>query len=278
MHNAYKNEVKEFETIKNYYKPIQPTVKANHEEIVYQESHPDKDIENFVYCFWQLKTKKSLRESFVYRVVSDGCIDIFFNHNQPDENFVMGFCRKYTKFPIGETFNYIGIRFLPSAFPLLFGVDAKSLSNQSQELENVLPDFSRWITAEIKTIDSFEKITTQLNQKLIDIIKKKSLKYDLRFFNALNLIFKKNGFLDTEKELNTGLSPRQLRRIFNFYIGTTSKRFSNVVRFQHILNAKPSKQSLKENKLYFDVGFYDQAHFIKNFKTFYGVTPSEAFR
>jgi AraC-like DNA-binding protein len=40
----------------------------------------------------------------------------------------------------------------------------------------------------------------------------------------------------------------------------------------------PSKKSLKENKLYFDVGFFDQAHFIKNFKTFYGVTPSEAFR
>ena len=94
---------------------------------------------------------------------------------------------------------------------------------------------------------------------------------------SLHLIFRKNGYLNTEKELQTGLSPRQLRRVFNFYIGTTAKSFSNVVRFQYILNAKPSKQSLKENKLYFDVGFHDQAHFIKNFKTFYGITPSEAF-
>ena len=74
-----------------------------------------------------------------------------------------------------------------------------------------------------------------------------------------------------------GISPRQLRRIFNFYIGTTAKTFSNVVRFQHILNTSPSKQSLKDSKPYFDVGFFDQAHFIKTFKTFYGVTPSEAF-
>ena len=120
-------------------------------------------------------------------------------------------------------------------------------------------------------------MTKRLNEKLIDITEKQNFKYDHRFLNALNLIFQKNGFLDTEKELNTGLSPRQLHRIFNFYIGTTAKTFSNVVRFQHILSAKPSKQSLKENKLYFDVGFFDQAHFIKNFKTFYGVTPSEAF-
>jgi len=270
-------KVKALVHIKNYYKPIQPTIKAGNKTIVYQEVKPNKALEHFVYCFWQLKTPNDLSQPFIYRVVSDGCIDIFFNHNNPSENFVMGFCRKYTEFPIGTSFDYIGIRFLPSVFPLLFNINAKTLSNQSQELAHILTDFSKWITTKIKVSNSFEKITKQLNEKLIDSITKQNFQYDSRFYNAINLIFQKNGFLDTEKELNTGLSPRQLRRIFNFYIGTTAKTFSNVVRFQYILNAKPSNQSLKENKLYFDVGFFDQAHFIKNFKTFYGVTPSKAF-
>ena len=269
--------MKEFEAIKNYYNPIQPSVKAENQKIAYRQVRPDTKIENFVYCFWQLKTQKQLDQPFIYRVVSDGCIDIFFDQNEPSQNFVMGFCRKYTEFPIGKSFNYIGIRFLPSTFPLLFGVDANTLSNRSQELKNVLPDLSNWITTEINPSASFESITKRMNEKLMGITEKHSFHYDQRFLKALNLIFRKNGFLDTEKELDTGLSPRQLRRIFNFYIGTTAKTFSNVVRFQHILNAKPSKQSLKENKLYFDVGFFDQAHFIKNFKTFYGVTPSKAF-
>ncbi|NMH87998.1 AraC family transcriptional regulator [Flavivirga algicola] len=267
----------EFEAIKNYYRPIQPTVSAENEEIVYREVRPNVDIENYVYCFWQLKTQNKLNQPFIYRVVSDGCIDIFFNHNQPSENFVMGFCRKYTEFPIGKSFDYIGIRFLPSALPHLLGINAKILSNRSQELKHILPELSNWMASEIKPSESFKKITQRLNKKLTDLTINYNFQLDHRFFNALNLIFQKNGFLDTEKELNTGLSSRQLRRIFNFYIGTTAKTFSNVVRFQHILNAKPSKQSLKENKLYFDVGFFDQAHFIKSFKTFYGVTPSEAF-
>lgn len=263
--------------IREYYKPIQPTVAANDNKISYQETQPNKEIENFVYCFWQLKTEKTLKKDYNYRVVSDGCIDIFFEHKRPTENFVMGFCRKFVQFSIGREFDYIGIRFLPSAFPHLFGIDAQALSNQSQELNKILPYFSEWINSEIKPTDSFENITRKLNEKIIGFSKNQDIHYDHRFLDSLRLIFQKNGYLNTENDLNTGLSPRQLRRIFNFYIGTTAKSFSNVVRFQYILNSKPSKQSLKENKLYFDVGFFDQAHFVKNFKTYYGVTPSEAF-
>ncbi|MCG8576397.1 MAG: helix-turn-helix domain-containing protein [Flavobacteriales bacterium] len=268
----------ELNFIREYYQPIQPAVSANDNEISYHEIQPNKEIENFVYCFWQLKTQKVLSKDYDYRVVSDGCIDVFFNRKQPTENFVMGFSRKFVQFPIGKEFDYIGIRFMPSAFTHLFGVNAKDLSNQSQELNKISLNFSEWINSEISPSDSFNRIAEKLNKKIIGLSKKREIHYDHRFLDALLLIFQKNGFLDTEKDLNTGLSPRQLRRIFNFYIGTTAKSFSNVVRFQYILNAKPSTQSLKENKLYFDVGFFDQAHFIKNFKTFYGVTPSEAFR
>ncbi|WP_044205630.1 helix-turn-helix domain-containing protein [Flammeovirga sp. OC4] len=270
--------MKEFESLKRYYRPIQPTVKAEDTGIVYLEVQPTREIEHFVYCFWQLKTSQPLKYDYHYRVVSDGCIDIFFDHRQLAESFVMGFCRKYTEFPIGKEFNYIGIRFLPAAFPLLFKIDAKILANQAQELKNILPDFADWIQASISSSYPFEVVTEMLNEKISIYLEKQEFYYDSRFLNALQLILKKKGHLDTEKELNTGLSPRQLRRIFNYYIGTTAKSFSNVVRFQYILNAQPTSQSLKENKLYLDVGFFDQAHFIKNFKTFYGVTPSEAFR
>jgi len=269
--------VKEFEIIKEFYKPIQPTVKFEDKEISYQEKRPQKEIDNFIYCFWQLKTRVPLKYPFVYRVVSDGCIDILFNHKQISENFIVGFCRKYSEFQIGKEFNYIGIRFLPAVFPVLFGINAKILVEQTQELKLILPDFSEWIQSNLTEVLSFDKIVELFNNKFSNIISKKNFDCDPRFFNSLNLIIRKNGYLDIEKDLNTGLSPRQLRRIFNFYIGTTPKAFSNIVRFQYILNLKSSSQHLKNNKLYFDVGFYDQAHFIKTFKTFYGVTPSKAF-
>jgi len=188
--------VKEFKNIKDFYKPIQPTIKAGNSEIVYKEILPDKNVNNFVYCFWQLKTTTTLKKPFIYRVVSDGCIDIFFNHNQPSQNFIMGFCRKYTEFPISKKFDYIGVRFLPSAFPLLFEVNAKKLSNQSHNLKDILSSFSSWIEFEINAQQSFEKIAELLNLQLGNMIKSSNFDFDERFFNSLNLIFKNNGNLN----------------------------------------------------------------------------------
>ena len=265
------------ERIRKYFRPNQPTISESETDIEYTEIQPDKTLENFVFCFWQLKTIKKLEQDFLYRVVSDGCVDIFFSH-QSNESFIMGFCKKFVEFPIGKEFDYIGIRFLPSAFPFLFNINAKILSNQTLELKYILPNFAQWILKTITSKDSFETITKIFNLKLLQIIENKKLNFDNRFFDALSYILENNGNIDIETELKNGLSPRQMQRIFNYYIGTTPKIFSKVIRFQYILNAKPSKQSLKENKLYFEVGFFDQSHFIKDFKTFYGITPSEAFR
>ncbi|MEO0473375.1 MAG: helix-turn-helix domain-containing protein, partial [Bacteroidota bacterium] len=88
-------------------------------------------------------------------------------------------------------------------------------------------------------------------------------------------IFTHKGNLDI-RHIDTGLSPRQLRRWFHHYYGESPKVFSKVVRFQELLRAKPSAQSLKAHKIYFDHGYYDQAHFIKEFRHFYGKTPNQA--
>jgi len=264
----------EVESVKNLFRPIQPTIKRNDINISYIEFKPSKKLQHYIYCYWQLKSIKPMTNSYKYRVVSDGCIDIFFESKDTTKSFVMGFCRKYTEFELGNSFNYVGIRFLPSFFHLFFNINSKNLSNKFQELKTVKPKLASWLSS-IKFTSDY---TEQFDIKFESVLESSSLSdIDTRFYGALHEILKRKGNIDLEKEMIAGLSSRQLRRKFNKYIGTTPKAFANVVRFQHILNAKPSQQSLKENKIYYDVGFYDQAHFIKSFKTFYGVTPSKAF-
>jgi hypothetical protein len=263
--------------LRTMYMPVQPTVKHAAEQVTYQEFFPADALTDYIYCYWRLRTIEVLDSPFLYRVVADGCIDIFFELTNPAQNFVMGFCKKYTEFPLDTRFDYVGIRFFPGIFPQLFNVDASELSNRFEQLELVVPETAQFIADRFSDKLSVEQIKNTFDNYFLNLVGDTVFNEDNRFYNAMEIILKNYGVLNIETDLDTGLSPRQLRRLFQFYVGDSAKTFSKVVRFQNILRAKPSGQSLKQNKLFSDTGYYDQAHFIKEFKTFYGVTPGKLY-
>lgn len=263
--------------IRQLYIPVQPTVKQQGSNVVYREFAPCAALQNFIYCYWQLHTTAPLAEQFNYKVVADGCIDIFFELDNPAENYVMGFCRKYTEFALGHTFNYVGVRFFPTVFPQLFQTDASELSNRYEYLKLVHAGSSSFIENSFATGQDIADITQLFDAYFLGLLAKTSFDNDGRLYDAIGLILQNHGMVDIESSLPVGISSRQLRRLFQYYIGDTGKTFSKVVRFQNILRAKPSAQSLRQNKLFFDAGYYDQSHFIKEFKNFYGLTPASAF-
>jgi hypothetical protein len=268
--------MKGIEYIRQFYSPVQPTVSEN-ENVDYTEYWPDAQLQHFIHCYWMLKTNHPLHEPYQYQVVADGCIDIFFEVGQPNESFVMGFCSKFAQFPLKTTFHYVGIRFLPAIFPQLFSINASELSNKTEHLSAVVPSVYKFIGTHLSDLDEMDKIIPNLDCFFTQLLARKSIHIDHRFYNALHIILRSSGTVQVEKDLETGVSPRQLRRMFDKYIGDSAKAFSKVVRFQHFLKSKPSKQSIRQNKLFFDVGYYDQSHFIREFKTFYGNTPGQAF-
>lgn len=263
--------------LRQLYTPVQPSVRQSGENVTYQEFLPDEFLLPYIYCYWELKTTQALNEPFQYRVVADGCIDIYFELNNPSDAYVMGFCKKYAEFPLGNEFHYIGIRFLPTMFPQLFGVDAAELSNRYLPLSAVVPQTAQFIAGDLTGLPARIKIKRLFDEYFNDTLAMVKFDNDNRLYNAIRIILRNFGVLNIETDLDTGISTRQLRRLFEFYIGDTAKTFAKVVRFQNILRAKPSSQSLRQNKLFFDAGYYDQAHFIKEFRNFYGVSPSKAF-
>lgn len=263
--------------IRTIYTPIQPSVKRANDKVTYREFLPHHELRDFIYCYWELKTETELDAPFTYRVVTDGCIDIFFDLSKAEENFVMGFCKKYTEFPLENSFHYVGVRFLPTIFPQVFQVNASLLSNKFQHLKEISPATSAFISSDFYQSLSSTQIPAIFDSYFFSVIDVKNFDKDSRLYDAIDLILRNFGVVNLEQEISTGISHRQLRRLFNYFIGATPKSFCKVVQFQNILKAKPSTKSLRKNKLFYDLGYYDQAHFIKDFKNFYGVTPSKAF-
>lgn len=264
--------------IRALYVPVQPFVQQTVEGVVYREFLPDPRLQEYIFCYWQLKADHPLSAPFHYRVVADGCMDIFFELHRPGESFLMGFSDSYTSFPLEGAFHYVGIRFLPGMFPLLFNVNAAELTNQAAALADIAPVVARFLSDRFHEGMSTHQVQTLLDVFLLEHAAGNARDADPRVLEAVDMIVQTAGVSSLESTLPPGISSRQLRRLFSFYIGDSPKTFSKVVRFQQILQSTHAPEGVRRNKSYLDAGYYDQAHFIREFKSLYGLTPAKVFR
>lgn len=264
--------------ITQLYTPIQPTIKHCDGKLSYVEFQPDPQLQTFIHCYWELRSNAPLQEDIICKIVADGCIDIFFDLNRSRDHFVMGFYNQHTNFIPGRSFHYVGVRFLPTVFPYLFKVNAAELTNRIEQLDAIHSKTALFIRNNFSAATDIDAIKRLFNSYFREHIAAMKPEMDKRLHVAVNNIFNNSGSVNIEKDLNTGLTIRQLRRLFEFYIGDSIKSFCRVVRFQHILRLNPTIESLRKDKTFYELGFYDQSHFIKEFKNYYGETPTTAFR
>ena len=72
-----------------------------------------------------------------------------------------------------------------------------------------------------------------------------------------------------------GFSQRHFIDTFHQQVGLTPKAFCRVRRFQRVLQSVHGKKEVDWASVALDCGYYDQPHFIHDFKLFSGLTPSQ---
>lgn len=116
-----------------------------------------------------------------------------------------------------------------------------------------------------------EQIVSMLNSR-IELL---SLNYRPNAVDkAVEIILETHGLMDV-RELcqRTSTKERQLERLFKKYVGLSPKFYMRVIRFSYVFKMVNEKK-LSGAKLGLEAGFYDQPHFIRNFKAFTGEDPS----
>jgi AraC-like DNA-binding protein len=71
---------------------------------------------------------------------------------------------------------------------------------------------------------------------------------------------------------HSGLSERYIQKLYLSNIGISPSAFTSVIRFNKSLHLVLNT-SEPLTTIAYDCGYYDQAHFIKEFKKFTGITP-----
>lgn len=73
----------------------------------------------------------------------------------------------------------------------------------------------------------------------------------------------------------TNTTKKTLERYFLERVGLSPKRYARICRFNFVKAMFDKNPSLNWQEVAFSAGYYDQSHFIKEFKAFSGKTPRE---
>lgn len=169
----------------------------------------------------------------------------------------------------------IGIRFVPGGLAAFLPLPMALISEQVLALNDLFGaeaklleerlDAAASAAACVALIDDFllAHLTTAVGQQ----------QQLLRQMGCLLL----EGYKLPEVAWQLGVSERSIRRYSQAVLGVSPKRYARVLRFQQVMAALERAPELGWDELIFRCGYYDQAHLIKEFQTFAGVTP-EVYR
>jgi transcriptional regulator GlxA family with amidase domain len=72
---------------------------------------------------------------------------------------------------------------------------------------------------------------------------------------------------------HAGLSARTVDRLFRRHLGIGPKVYVQIVRFQRCLARLKSVPTVSLSQIATDGGYYDQSHFVRDYRRFAGTTP-----
>ena len=236
------------------------------ESLDYQEFIP-KQLEEYIMCIWSMKSNKKIEEPITNVILPDGCIDIVINFKTGE--IVFSAMSKDTKFmTIQDDIDFMGIRFRPGVFHLLYEVDSFEVMDRKTRYQR-LETFPLHRILELKTYS--ERIHF-LEIFLNCIVEDKKIDPFISFINQTKNMTDVKYVSELSKKL--GYSEKQANRIFIKRCGYSLKTYLNIIRLHNSLHAL-IYQDNDLTSIAIESGYYDQSHFIKDLEKYCGVSPTE---
>lgn len=254
----------------------------------YQTYQPSSDLESLISCYWTLEI---LAESDAQkqRIIPDGTIEMAFILGDDIKRYTSGdeFVIQPRAMVLGQTIepfyieptgyvNTFAIRFYPYGFANFVSMPIKDLANKETPIASLFGE---------KTANKLEQkiIEAKTNGERIEIIENFLLEklnekptVDKIVKTTIDALLATNGSASISTILKEDLSKRrQLERNFIKQIGVSPKQLGKVIRLQTAIKMLLNKKEENLTDIAYESEYFDQAHFIKDFKEFTGINPKE---
>jgi AraC-like DNA-binding protein len=235
----------------------------------YQEYAASPRLAQRVECFWTLRATADLP---AYPVLPDGCIDILFGRrgNSLTGLQVVGAMTRRCNFAIPAGQYQFGVRFRPAMGRAFLRLALAELTDQILPLEDLWGSAARRLGQQIAEARSVGQAMARVENLLGDPPAPGPVE------RAVAWLVDQNGQVSVDDLARAaGLSARQFRRVCLEASGLTPKYLARVVRFRRALARVEPGRSVDWAQIALECGYFDQAHFINDFRRFSGETPAE---
>lgn len=255
----------------------------------YQTYKPHTDLSAFIKCYWTLESPKEEKPQ-KQTIVPDGCMEMIFHYGdlyrqyidktksiiQP-RCFVFGQLSQSLEIePMGTT-GIFAVRFHPEGFIPFATIPIKTMENRAVPLTELFGEKGNEIAQKILTAPTTNQRIILIETFLNEYLKNTNIINNI-VKSVVKTIITANGQLSIhEVSERQKINRRKLERSFASAIGLSPKQLSKTIRLQATLKLLLNKQFTSFTHLAYESEYYDQAHFIKDFKEFTGLTPKEFY-
>ena len=252
--------------------------------MLYREFTPSPPLRAFVDRLWVLEMPAGV--TAVDPVLPDGHTEVIVHCGDPFRELMSDgrlrtqgrllvagqFQRAVRLSPSGASL-MVGARLLPHGAAALFRIAQHELADAIVDLETLDPRLARRLHDDVMPRTDHEALATALDAALAALAD--TARADLLAGHAAGFARARRGLVRVNALAHhAGVTERHLQRLFLRDIGLSPKQFLRTLRFQEVVRQLQTSTPTRWADLAQRFGFYDQAHFIRDFKAFTGETPS----
>jgi len=235
----------------------------------FSRTEPTGPAARAVDCYWTVRDGNLTPVK--QKIIPDGFTEIIFHFGdhyrinldgrwkKQGKRLLAGQISKYFYLENSGATDILGIKLKPSAITHLFGISMRETVDDVVDLDQAIGK---------KLIFDPANVDEYFNELC------KNYPSDHPIDRAVDIVFSKKGMITVaDLCIEVSVGERYLQQLFQKYIGLSPKFFTRLIRFSRIFNL------IQENdpdwaEVVYQAGYYDQSHFIRNFKAFTGEDPT----
>ena len=257
-------------------------------ELSFLRLPPSLDLADQVENFWFMRGPSPAAMPEGHRILPDGCMEFIFQLGdafrerrlagswrlQEHLLFVAQMERSVDIQPTG-LIDTVGIHFRPAGAAAFVSGDLSRFLNRIVPLERLVDEDLGSLVKRLRTARTPERKAVVLEA----FLQARRGPGDPLISKAATQLSNDAGLVDLDSAArDLGLSVRQFRRRFESVVGIAPKRFTRLVRFQRVFERRQERDARAWSQVALDCGYYDQAHFNRDFRAFTGAKPRDILK